>query len=79
MAVLNHEDNKNPREKLVEDLITVVSHFAGKLYSTRAHKYEKMVEGARKLIEDQELLRMYSILIRDGGARKLATWYTKTL
>jgi putative resolvase len=36
----------------VEDLITIVSHFAGKLYGMRSHKYEKVVEDARKLVED---------------------------
>ncbi|MEM1638531.1 MAG: IS607 family transposase [Thermosphaera sp.] len=51
VVVLNHED-KDPREELVEDLITIVSHFAGKLYGTGSHKYMKAVEGARKLIED---------------------------
>ncbi|AMD31279.1 IS607 family transposase [Acidilobus sp. 7A] len=51
IVVLSHED-KDPREELVEDLITVISHFAGKLYGMRSHKYEKVVEGVRKLLED---------------------------
>jgi putative resolvase len=51
VVVLNQED-KDPREELVEDLTTIVSHIAGKLYGMRSHKYEKVVEGARKLIED---------------------------
>jgi putative resolvase len=41
---------ENPREELVEDLITVVSHFAGKLYGMRSHKYEEVVEGVKKLV-----------------------------
>jgi putative resolvase len=41
---------KTPQEELVEDLITIVSHFAGKLYGMRSHKYEEVVEGVRKLI-----------------------------
>ncbi len=51
IVVLNHED-EDPREELVEDLITITSHFAGKLYGMRSHKYEKVVEGVRKLLED---------------------------
>ncbi|MEM4815414.1 MAG: IS607 family transposase, partial [Ignisphaera sp.] len=51
VVVLNHED-KDPKEELVEDLITIISHFAGKLYGMRSHKYEKVVEGVRKLVED---------------------------
>ncbi|MGC8600808.1 MAG: hypothetical protein ACP5LX_07145, partial [Nitrososphaeria archaeon] len=38
------------REELVEDMITITSHFAGKLYGVRSHRYREVVEGARKLI-----------------------------
>ncbi|MEM4476438.1 MAG: IS607 family transposase [Desulfurococcaceae archaeon] len=51
VVVLNHED-RDPKEELMEDLITIISHFAGKLYGMRSHKYMKVVEGARKLVED---------------------------
>jgi len=51
VVALNQED-KDPREELVEDLITIISHFAGKLYGMRSHKYREVVEGARKLVED---------------------------
>ena len=51
VVVLNHED-RDPKEELVDDLITIISHFAGKLYGMRSHKYKEVVEGARKLIED---------------------------
>jgi putative resolvase len=43
---------KTPQEELIEDLITIISHFAGKLYGMRSHKYKKVVEGAKKLISD---------------------------
>jgi len=39
IVVLNEED-KSPREELIEDLITIISHFAGKLYGMRSHKYK---------------------------------------
>ena len=51
IVVINHEE-KIPQEELVEDLITIISHFAGKLYGMRSHKYRKVVEGAKKLIRD---------------------------
>ncbi len=51
VVVLNRED-KDPREELVEDLITIISHFAEKLYGMRSHKYKEVVESARKLVED---------------------------
>ncbi len=43
---------KTPQEELIEDLITIISHFAGKLYGMRSHKYKKVVEGAKQLITD---------------------------
>jgi len=49
IEVINHE-GKAPQKELVEDLITIISHFAGKLYGMRSHKYMEVVEGVRKLI-----------------------------
>jgi len=49
IEVINGEE-KTPQEELVEDLITIVSHFAGKLYGIRSHKYREVVEGVRKLV-----------------------------
>ena len=43
-------EEKTPQEELVEDLITIVSHFAGKLYGMRSHKYREVVEGVKKLV-----------------------------
>jgi len=51
IVVINKEE-KSPQEELIEDLITIISHFAGKLYGMRSHKYKKVVEGAKKLIQD---------------------------
>jgi putative resolvase len=51
VVVLNHED-KDPREELVEDLTTIISHFAGKLYGMRSHKKKRLVEGFKKLLEE---------------------------
>ena len=51
IVVINKEE-KTPQEELVEDLITIISYFAGKLYGMRSHKYRKVVEGAKKLIRD---------------------------
>ncbi|MBS7607371.1 IS607 family transposase [Candidatus Bathyarchaeota archaeon] len=49
IEVINRGE-KTPHEELVEDLITIVSHFAGKLYGMRSHKYKEVVEGVKKLI-----------------------------
>jgi len=50
--VLINQEEKTPQEELVEDLITIISHFARKLYGMRSHKYKKVMESARKLIQD---------------------------
>ncbi len=51
IVILDKED-KEPREGLVEDPITIVPHFTGKLYGMGSHKYGEVVEGARRLVED---------------------------
>ena len=50
--IVINERAKTPQEELVEDLITIISHFAGKLYGMKSHKYRKVVDGAEKLIRD---------------------------
>jgi len=50
IVLINQEET--PQEELIEDLITIISHFAGKLYGMRSHKYKKVMESARKLIQD---------------------------
>ena len=49
IEVINNEE-KTPNEELVEDLITIVSHFAGKLYGLRSHKYKEVVNGVKQLV-----------------------------
>ncbi|MEM0146432.1 MAG: hypothetical protein QXY52_02565 [Conexivisphaerales archaeon] len=46
--IINHE--KALQEELVEDLITTVSHFAGRLYGMRSHRYRDVIEGVRNLV-----------------------------
>jgi len=51
IVVINQEE-KEPKEELVEDLITIVSHFAKKIYGMRSHKYKEVVENTRRLLQD---------------------------
>ena len=51
IIVINQEE-KEPKEELVEDLITIISHFAGKIYGMRSHKYKEVVENTRRLLQD---------------------------
>jgi len=52
IIVINQEE-KEPKEELVEDLITIISHFAGKLYGMRSRKYKEVVENAKRLLQDR--------------------------
>jgi len=55
IEVVNGEEPKDFYQELVEDLIAIVSSFAGKLYGLRSHKYEKVVEGVKQLIADRDV------------------------
>jgi len=48
------EEPKNAYQELVEDLITIVTSFAGKLYGMRSHRKKKLVEGFKTLLEEVE-------------------------
>jgi Predicted site-specific integrase-resolvase len=47
IVVLNRED-KTPEQELIEDLISTLVSFSGKLYGMRSHKYEKV----KKCVEE---------------------------
>ena len=46
------EEPKEARQELVEDLVEVVSSFAGKLYGLRSRRRRELVEGFKKLLEE---------------------------
>jgi excisionase family DNA binding protein len=46
------EEPKNAYQELVEDLIEIVTSFAGKLYGLRSRKKKRFVEGFKKLLEE---------------------------
>jgi DNA binding domain, excisionase family len=48
------EEPKDAHRELVEDLIEIVTSFAGKLYGMRSHRKKKLVEGFKKLLEEAE-------------------------
>ena len=49
IEVLNQTDAKPPQQELVEDLITIISRFSGKLYGMRSHKQKEVVKRAKEL------------------------------
>jgi len=49
IEVLNQADAKPPQQELVEDPITIISHFSGELYGMRSHKQKEVVKRAKEL------------------------------
>ncbi|MFA4645662.1 IS607 family transposase [Pyrococcus kukulkanii] len=48
------EEEKTPEKELVEDLLTIVTSFAGKLYGARSRKKKKLVQGFKQLLKEVE-------------------------
>ncbi len=51
--IVINKRHKTPREELVEDLITIISHFAGKLYRMRSHKYKKLTKTVKEIVREK--------------------------
>jgi len=49
IEVLNQTGAKPPQQELVEDLITIISQFSGKLYGMRSNKQKEVVKRAKEL------------------------------
>ncbi len=54
IEVVYGEEPKDAYQELVEDLLAIVTSFAGKLYGLRSHKKRKLVQGFEKLLEEVE-------------------------
>ena len=54
IEVVYGEEPKDAYQELVEDLLAIVTSFAGKLYGMRSHKKKRLVQGFRKLLEKVE-------------------------
>lgn len=54
IEVVYGEEPKDAYQELVEDLLAIVTSFAGKLYGMRSHKKKHLVQGFKKLLEEVE-------------------------
>jgi len=52
IEVVFGEEPKDLRQELIEDLIAIVTSFAGRLYGMRSHKKKKVVESVKQAIRD---------------------------
>ncbi|SMB97052.1 DNA binding domain-containing protein, excisionase family [Thermanaeromonas toyohensis ToBE] len=49
-VVSGEEDRKTARQELVEDLLSIVTSFAGRLYGTRSKRKEEVIQRVREVI-----------------------------
>ena len=54
IEVVYGEEPKEAYQELVEDLLAIVTSFAGKLYGMRSHRKKKLVQGFKILLEKVE-------------------------
>jgi excisionase family DNA binding protein len=54
VEVVFGEEPRDAYRELVEDLVEIVTSFAGELYGLRSHEKKRLVEGFRKLLEEVE-------------------------
>jgi len=52
IEVVFGEEPKGLQQELIEDLIAIVTSFAGRLYGMRSHKKKKVVESVKQAIRD---------------------------
>ena len=52
IIVTFHEEPKDYYQELVEDLMAIVTSFAGRIYGKRSHKYRKVVEAVEQAVKD---------------------------
>ena len=52
IEVIFDDEEKTPEKELVEDLLVIVTSFAGKLYGARSHKKKRLVEAVKNALRD---------------------------
>lgn len=52
VEVVYGKESKDAYQELVEDLLAIVTSFAGKLYGMRSHKKKKLIDGFKQLLEE---------------------------
>ena len=52
IEVIFDDEEKTPEKELVEDLLAIVTSFAGKRYGMRSHKKKRLVEAVKNALRD---------------------------
>jgi len=54
IEVIYGDEPKDAHQELVEDLLSIATSFAGKLYGMRSHRKKRFLEEFEKLLEEVE-------------------------
>lgn len=52
LEVVFDDEEKTPEKELVEDLLAIVTSFAGKLYGMRSHKKKRLIEAMKNALRE---------------------------
>ena len=52
IEVIFDDEDKSPEKELVEDLLAIITSFAGKLYGMRSHKKKRLIEAVKNALRD---------------------------
>lgn len=55
LEIINHSEDKNYEEELVEDALSVITVFSARLYGSRSHKIKNIIETNKKLFKKEIL------------------------
>ena len=53
IVILESDENKSPQEELVEDLLSLIASFSGRLYGIRASEKKKLRQKIEEIQEDK--------------------------
>jgi putative resolvase len=51
IEAINESTYHTPQEEMVEDLITIITHFSGMLYGMRSHKQKQVIEHSINILK----------------------------
>jgi putative resolvase len=54
LTILHPDEEKTPEQELTEDLLTIITSFAGRLYGMRSRKHRALVECAQQVLAETE-------------------------
>ena len=50
IEVVNGDIYKSTQEEMIKDIVTIISHFSGKLYGMRSHKQKEVIKNVKNIL-----------------------------